>query len=181
VPLDCHKVIDIHLKLPMAVRRREFPDAESDEMLELRAKILAMGLHELVTEAGNAIYTGQFLRSSEVKPLFKRLDEYAGRFGGILEMCVEPCIFFWRKESVGPDGGRELAVVPRILVPDRKQRTRPTRARSHRRPSVAGRLPAMPISTVSSHVGVRVLDRFGLLHRGTVALVEHRRYDSFMA
>lgn len=97
-----YKAADIHIKTPLVVRGSGFEKAESPVMDQLRTALRAIGFYEVVTEAGNKVYTAQFLHMREAHTIYHCLLKYCERFaGGITDITLEPCTGFWRSRSAG--------------------------------------------------------------------------------
>lgn len=116
VNLETRKRADVHVKLPTLTRLRDYPEANSLDMILLREKLLEIGFYEIVSYAGNAIYTGQFLSGAVARAVFEDIDAWAQMYGGIIDLVCEPCTAFWRKR-IGTKEGHSLAEVSPVLLP----------------------------------------------------------------
>jgi len=114
IDLHSHKAADIHVKTPSGVLGEKYPEAESKPMQILRKKLMAMGFYEVITEAGNKIYTGQFLDIEEARYVFNVLDQYFQKYGGSTQMYIEPCPLFWRKK-IRDKNETKLAEIPPVV------------------------------------------------------------------
>lgn len=115
--LESRKLADVHVKIPTEVRVEDYPEAAHRSVIRLRERLLEIGFYEIISESGNAIYTGQFIDSKEATEVFRSLDAYATSCGGFLDLVCEPCTAFWRKqeEEQGTGSTRVLAEVSPIL------------------------------------------------------------------
>lgn len=114
--LESRKLADVHVKIPTEVRIEDYPEATHASVISLRKRLLDIGFYEIVSESGNAIYTGQFMDSKEAIEVFRSLDAYATTYGGFLDLVCEPCTAFWRKQEESSMGSaRILAEVSPIL------------------------------------------------------------------
>ncbi|MFO0754888.1 MAG: hypothetical protein U0359_00230 [Byssovorax sp.] len=105
------KTADIHVKTPTSCRGSAFHGADGEIMEELRERFVAMGLYEVMTEAGNRVYTAQFLDAFAARRVYRRLGEYLGVVGGIVDMVYEPCVRVWRTGD-----GTHLAEMPPVVT-----------------------------------------------------------------
>lgn len=115
--LDARKVADVHIKIPTEVREEQFPGAGSEGVRGLRDRMLEMGFYEIVSETGNAIYTGQFDNSKDAVRVFHKLTAFGDRHHCFLDLVCEPCCAFWRKQEPPSEFSDEpsLAEVSPIL------------------------------------------------------------------
>ena len=113
LPLNGHKIVDVHVKVPTPNRGAGFEEAATSEMEALRELFLLAGFYEIYSEAGNFIYTVQSFNASEGKRVFDELDRFARKFGGISGLKLEICKYFWRKcQDTGAEVGRLSPVPP---------------------------------------------------------------------
>lgn len=116
IALSTRKLADVHVKIPTDARSREYPAATSTGVQTLRSLLLECGFYEIVSESGNAIYTGQFVDSQVAVGVFEQLDIFGKAHRCFLDLVCEPCVAFWRKESrIG--GEVVLAEVSPVLIP----------------------------------------------------------------
>lgn len=115
LPLDVHKLIDIHVKIPTEVRGAEFRGAGGARTAALREKFLEAGFYEIYSEAGNHIYTIQLLDAKSSKPVYQRLRLWAEQFGGIVGMKMESCNYFYRTPRQ-INGEMNLAPIPNLVT-----------------------------------------------------------------
>jgi hypothetical protein len=114
LPLDVHKRIDIHVKIPTEVRGAEFRGADSSRMKQLREKFLCAGFYEIYSEAGNQVYTVQLLGAKHSKTVFFMLKEWADRYGGVIGLKMETCNYFYRTPRKLEQG--RLAPIPNLVI-----------------------------------------------------------------
>lgn len=106
IALDLKKAADIHIKLDARLL-----EADRNAVVAL---LLAAGFYEVITWSGNTVCTGQFASAKLAKETFQHLAAIGARLGGIAELTMEPCPFFWRSE-IAKDGDVVFAAVPPIL------------------------------------------------------------------
>ena len=116
LPFTTIKAADLHLKL-----RTHGPldSTESDAATRQLVDVLLQAqFYEIVSEAGNSIFTAQFLKPSLAKALYAQLQAVIASTAAPVGICWEPCIGFIRFGLVpsGPDKG-PLPPVPPVLVP----------------------------------------------------------------
>jgi hypothetical protein len=114
LPLDVHKRIDIHVKVPTEARGARFLGADSARMKRLRALFLASGFYEIYSEAGNHIYTVQLLDPKPGKRVFHQLQTWANSYGGIIGIKMESCNYFYRTPRE-IQGVTTLAPIPNLV------------------------------------------------------------------
>lgn len=112
--LSSHKIVDIHVKVPSIYRGVGFEEAGNSEMESLRKLFLLAGFYEIYSEAGNYIYTVQLLDSRKGKKIADILINYAQKWGGIAQIKLEICNYFWRKEYNFSDK-RLLSPIPPLV------------------------------------------------------------------
>jgi hypothetical protein len=115
MPLDVHKRIDIHVKVPTEARGASFIGADSSEMQRLRDLFLASGFYEIYSEAGNHIYTVQLLDQRPGKKVFNKLRNWADKYGGVIGIKMESCNHFYRTQRQ-INGTTQLAPVPNLVT-----------------------------------------------------------------
>lgn len=98
--LNAFKAFDVHVKLPSACRGGLFADADAPPMLGLRSVLQESGFYEIVSEAGNHIFTAQFIDANDTKQIFTAITNYARQCGGFSGIYMERCIDFWRKSNL---------------------------------------------------------------------------------
>jgi hypothetical protein len=124
MPLHARRAADIHIKLPggfgpgswksadrlIQQRRANRPVAE--ELLVDR--LAAAGFYEIISQAGNFLFSAHFADMTEANEAFHVLNDFARRAGGITGLVREGCSSIWRK---GAESGGEtiLAQVPPLL------------------------------------------------------------------
>lgn len=113
IPLNVHKRVDIHVKVPTEARGVSFQGADSTSMQRLRELFLAAGFYEIYSEAGNHIYTVQLLDPQPGKRIFNKLRTWAGIFGGIIGIKMEACNYFYRTPR-SIQGVTTLAPIPNL-------------------------------------------------------------------
>ncbi|MEP7366852.1 MAG: hypothetical protein ABI972_26645 [Acidobacteriota bacterium] len=99
MPLTMRKAADIHVKL-------------FGEAAPLARQLQEAGFYEIVSEAGNRIYTGQYMTVREARRVYDTLDAFLRNSGGATSLILEVCTAFWRRLSA--DG--VLAPVSPVLV-----------------------------------------------------------------
>lgn len=115
LPAETVKAADLHIKFK---RPDSCTDLKSTKAL---GELLAdRGLYEIVSEAGNSIYTAQFLTASYAKRLFEDLKLIVIASNAPVTVCWEPCIGFVRFGRQPAEGGATaLPPIPPVLVPSR--------------------------------------------------------------
>jgi hypothetical protein len=114
LPLDIHKRIDIHVKVPTEARGASFLGADSPRMKRLRALFIESGFYEIYSEAGNHIYTVQLLDPKPGKRVFNQLQTWANSYGGIIGIKMESCNYFYRTPRK-IKGVTTLAPIPNLV------------------------------------------------------------------
>ncbi|MEQ8462807.1 hypothetical protein [Coleofasciculus sp. E1-EBD-02] len=100
LPLDIHRVADIHVKLPSHLNYESFKELESKEMDLLKDKLKSCGFYEIMSESANYIYTAHFYNTLESKDVFTKLVQFTENWGGFTGVSREICTKMWRKQSV---------------------------------------------------------------------------------
>jgi hypothetical protein len=112
LPSETVKVADLHIKF-----RRSEKSLGGISTDELGGVLASRGLYEIVSEAGNSIYTGQFLTASYAKRLFEALKLIVIAYDAPITVCWEPCIGFVRfGRQCTSDSSLGLPPVPPILL-----------------------------------------------------------------
>jgi hypothetical protein len=101
------KRADIHAKLS--------PQISDEDREHIVAMMHSVGFYDVVTWAGNTVCTGQFAEIAQAKKTFRRMVRFLKKFGGVTEITLEPCPFFWRSQ-ISPSGSKRWAAVPPILL-----------------------------------------------------------------
>jgi hypothetical protein len=114
LPLNAHKAVDVHVKLPTPGRGRGFEEADSTEMRTLRGLFLGAGFYEIYSEAGNYIYTVQSFDIPVGKLIFDALDAFAVEWGGLAGLKLEICKHFWRNWIDTQGTNIQLAPIPPV-------------------------------------------------------------------
>jgi hypothetical protein len=124
VPLHARRAADIHVKLPggfppdawrsraklIEQRRATRPPAED----LLVARLAEAGFYEIISQAGNFLFSAHFADMTEANQAFHTLARFAGRSGGITGMVREGCSSLWRKGTMS-NGEETFAAVPPLL------------------------------------------------------------------
>ena len=112
--LHTHKLIDIHVKVPSEARGPKFAGADSCRMKRLRQLFVSAGFYEILSQAGNHIYTTQLLDARAGKQIFLKLRDWANVHGGIVGIKMESCNYFFRTpRQFG--GEARLAPIPNLV------------------------------------------------------------------
>jgi hypothetical protein len=72
------------------------------------------GFYEIVSQAGNFIYSAHFISLDESNQTYWRLVEFAKSYGGITGIAREICTGIWRT-AYDENGVTRLAQVPPLL------------------------------------------------------------------
>lgn len=113
LPTQTVKAADLHIKFRSPEIHTDSPHAKS-----LGALLVENGLYEIISEAGNSIYTAQFLAPQYAKGLFEDLRLIVAASNAPVSVCWEPCVSFVRFGTrFLASGERTLPPVPPILLP----------------------------------------------------------------
>ena len=107
---EVFKRADIHVKTPTVIRAAGYEMADCDRMQRLRQELINVGFYPVLTEAGNRVLTAQFLKAADARLVYKQLRDHFLKHGGIVDICLEPCVFFWRSHD-----GKRLASIPPVV------------------------------------------------------------------
>jgi hypothetical protein len=112
LPHETVKAADLHIKY------KKSKDLSQSLSIGKVDKLLAdQGLYEIISEAGNSIYTGQFLTANYARSLFEELKAIIITNNAPMTVCWEPCISFVRFGHQVHEGiSRNLSPVPPILL-----------------------------------------------------------------
>jgi len=113
LPAATVKAADLHVKVHTHHAASHGSAAATAELMEI---LTTANFYEIVSEAGNSIFTAQFLEPQLAKLLYSRLHGVIAASGAPINICWEPCISFVRFGSV-PDERAPLPPVPPVLVP----------------------------------------------------------------
>jgi hypothetical protein len=118
--LDSRRAADIHVKIPGLNPAGRHPTA-GDSLRsigvaapELRDQLQRAGFYEIVSQAGNFIYSAHFISLDESNQSYWRLVEFARAYGGITGIAREICTGIWRT-AYDDNGVTKLAQVPPLL------------------------------------------------------------------
>ncbi len=118
--LDTKRAADLHVKILgdfPAWRGGERGERIGDRIHpceELRSALEAAGFYEIISEAGNYIYSAHFFSLSEANHVYRTLMGYVRHVGGVRAIAREICTSIWRTTYHDGESLR-LAEVPPIL------------------------------------------------------------------
>jgi hypothetical protein len=125
LPLDVRRAADIHVKIPGDFAEYNgVPVSERVEAADescpagrarLRETLTAHGFYEIVSEAGNYLYSAHFADIGEANSAYWQLVAFARKLGGITGVVREACTGVWRKTVTSSAGTEVLARVPPLL------------------------------------------------------------------
>jgi hypothetical protein len=125
LPLDVRRAADIHVKVPgrfpkydgtpPAERLREVSDDHPVGRRRIKAALEAEGFYEIISQAGNYLYSAHFADLAEANAAYWDLVAFARECGGITSVAREVCTDVWRKRTQSPTGAEMFARVPPLL------------------------------------------------------------------
>lgn len=107
------KRADVHVKVKGNVESAT--GAQKAYLAEVAHAFVTAGFYEIISEAGNSIYTVQFTDAVKAKRLFRDIQSHIDDMPLIAQVCYEPCTFFWRKSAV-LGTTKVLSPIPPICV-----------------------------------------------------------------
>jgi hypothetical protein len=99
LPVQCHRVADVHVKMPSHLNHPDKDAIDSKEMWMLKRALEASGFYGIVSEGANQIFTAHFYNIHEANTAFAALVDFAKRDGGLTGVSREVCTRMWRKET----------------------------------------------------------------------------------
>lgn len=114
ITLKTSKAVDIHVKIPTIYRGKGFEEASNHYMKQLCIRFIETGFYKIFSEGGNFIFTAQLLDVKIAKEIFRKLDSYAKKYGGIMGIKLEICTEFWRKKMIY-NGKTYYSEIPHLI------------------------------------------------------------------
>jgi hypothetical protein len=100
-PADAKRAADIHVKIPSHLSRPEEYAAVGSAVTDsIKGRLLDCGFYEILSEAGNYMYSAHFSDHKESRLAFEQLDQFARASGVIVGVAWETCVRVWRKHHV---------------------------------------------------------------------------------
>jgi len=115
IDIFAFKKADIHIKIPFSEFSSDIVPNATEALSELTVKLVGAGFYRIVSCSSNTIFTAQFIDSSTSRKLFDIICRASVGSNIVESVIMEPCIWFWRKESV-VNGRRVLAEISPVLV-----------------------------------------------------------------
>src|SRR6266542_171542 len=117
--IDGRRAADIHVKIPGNfpewTRPRDSVDPDAyHPARELKESLEGSGFYEILSDAGNFIYSAHFAALPEANQVFRALVAFAHRSGGIVGVAREICTGLWRTTRER-DGSISASEVPPLL------------------------------------------------------------------
>lgn len=103
VTVYTEKIADIHIKVGEG-----YPEFEND--------LVAAGFYSIKSEAGNTIYTGQYVSMSDAKKCFQELDDLFDKSSLAMSLILEICTSIRRTSKRLKNGEIEYSDIPHVLV-----------------------------------------------------------------
>jgi hypothetical protein len=94
------------------IQQRHATRAPAEELLA--GLLTSAGFYEIISQAGNFLFSAHFADMTEANCAFHALDDFARQSGGITGLVREACSTLWRKGVVS-NGETTLAEVPPLL------------------------------------------------------------------
>jgi hypothetical protein len=99
LPLDARRAADIHVKVPAAPSFVSDGGLPAHRPLSLKSVLEGVGFYEILSEAGNYMYSAHFSALPDADDTFAHLVDFVRQAGGASGVSREVCTAVWRKQT----------------------------------------------------------------------------------